>query len=136
MNTEPTSFTTTKFYIGCFTQIGMDLEVSNGAVPIYSKEINDTAVCHSKGMYEKRAMISMHNSVTNMCTLYGVVPLVLTPNAEWAKKSQWTTQIWRSSEPCSGGGENKAKGIYTLTTGESFQMIRESDNSIKLTPVV
>ncbi|CAL2032055.1 unnamed protein product [Caenorhabditis brenneri] len=137
MNTEPTSMTTTELYVGCFANMVMDLQVSNGAVPFYSKEEVNSAMCDSRLLLERRAMLSTFDRITKMCTLYGVVPVELTPIPDsWKQPDGWRTQLLRSNEPCRGGDENKAKGIYTLTTGESFQVIQTSNQDIKFLPVV
>ncbi|EGT33254.1 hypothetical protein CAEBREN_07431 [Caenorhabditis brenneri] len=137
MNTEPTSMTTTELYVGCSFALPLDLQVSNGAVPIYSKEEDDWGMCHSRLMLGRSVMFAMYDRLTKMCNVYGVVPVELTPiPVSWKLPDGWRTQLWRSIEPCRGGDENKAKGIYTLTTGESFQVIQISNQDIKFKPIV
>ncbi|CAL2032054.1 unnamed protein product [Caenorhabditis brenneri] len=137
MNTEPTSLTTTEQYIGCSnSDFPLDLQVSNGAVPIYSKEEVDYGMCHSRLMFERRAMLVIYDRLTKMCNVYGVVPVELTPiPVSWKLPDGWRTQLSRSNEPCDNG-ENKDKGIFTLTTGESFQVIEKSEQDIKFKPIV
>ncbi|EGT34078.1 hypothetical protein CAEBREN_24651 [Caenorhabditis brenneri] len=79
-------------------------------------------------------MLCMYDVVTRMCTLYGVVPVELTSIPD-SKPDVLRTQIWKSHTPCNGD-QNADNSISTLATGESFQMIRESGQSIKLSPIV
>ncbi|EGT34016.1 hypothetical protein CAEBREN_21457 [Caenorhabditis brenneri] len=126
--------TTEKYEGGCMAPAGPSVQVAGSVTPFYSKEELNTFVCMHLCMYERKCMLSIFYEQAKNCQLFGVAPLELIPLAKLPDGSVPSSSYYYSS-PCNTENENTKKGIYTLSTGESFQLTRIGPQNMKFVPI-